>query len=100
MHLIAAVSLLIENYFFLLRFPSQQESWNASTSENGERQDPDRQHSDGHGQDQGVRIQGEGGTGVAGRRNRAGREGKDEGQGRLQAQVSHIFHFEFEGSSA
>ena len=66
---------------FPLRFPSEQDARTAPAEAGGERAHPDRQHSDGHGQDQGVRLQGQGGARVAGRRDRAGREGKDEGQG-------------------
>merc|ERR1712107_701358 len=64
------------------RFPAEQESRDAPAAESGERQDLDRQHADGHGQDQGVRLQSEGGQREQGRRDRARREGEDEGQGR------------------
>ena len=63
------------------RFPAEQESRDAPATESRERQDLDRQHADGHGQDQGVRLQGEGGQREQGRRDRASREGEDEGQG-------------------
>merc|ERR1712004_820825 len=53
----------------------------APAAESGGRQDLDRQHADGHGQDQGVRLQGEGGQREQGCRDRARREGEDEGQG-------------------
>ena len=67
----------------LSRFSPEQDARPAPAEARGERAHPDRQHADGHGQDQGLRLAGEGGAGVAGRRDRARREGEDEGQGPL-----------------